>query len=418
MTNIKAFKGVCYNPDKIVDLAQVACPPYDVINKDEQDFSYRQSPYNFIRLILNKDESGDSGSSNKYTRARVFFNDWLKTGILKQDAEDTVYFYKQDYFCDGKEFSRFGFIGLLELTESGIVFPHENTHAAPKTDRLELVKNVGANLSPIFTVFSDAENYFKNLFNDYFSKLKPDLLLKDVQGVRNSIWKLTDKNKIQEIIAKISDKQIFIADGHHRYEVASAYMQLMKAQDKDYSLDKSYNYLMTYFTSLESGGLCIMPVHRIVKSEIKLEALKGTFKIIKLKSIADLRERLETVSKKHCMFGLYYNNEVVLLELKDKKMVNDYFKTRKCFINLDVAILDFYVLKELLKIEKDVIIYTKEINEAKESVDAKIGQGAFFLRSTSMEQIRQVALSGEKMPPKSTYFYPKLLSGLVVHKFE
>lgn len=418
MTKIKSFKGVCYNPDKIVDLAQVVCPPYDVINKEEQDFYYRQSPYNFIRLILNKDDSGDSSSNNKYTRACVFFNDWLRTETLKQDSQNTIYFYKQDYFCDSKEFSRVGFIGLLELSESGIVFPHENTHAAPKTDRTELIKNVKANLSPIFTVFSDGENYFMNLFKDYFSKLKPDLLLKDFQGVRNSVWKLTDKGKIQEIIAKISDKQIFIADGHHRYEVASAYLQLMKAQDKDYSLDKSYNYLMTYFTSLESGGLYIMPVHRIIKSEIKLEALRGAFKITKLKSIADLKERLESISKKHCVIGLYYKNEALFLELKDKKAINNYFKDKKCFINLDVAILDFYVLKELLKIEKDAIIYTKEINEAKESVDAKIGRAAFFLKPTSMEQIRQVALSGEKMPPKSTYFYPKLLSGLVVHKFE
>ncbi|MBL7130033.1 MAG: DUF1015 domain-containing protein [Candidatus Omnitrophica bacterium] len=417
MTNAKAFKGVYYNLDKIVDLSQVVCPPYDVVSREEQDFYYRKSPYNFIRLILNKEESDDNNFNNRYTRSDIFFNDWLKTGILKQDSEEALYFYKQDYFCDNKEFSRLGFIGLLQISESGIVFPHENTHVAPKTDRLELLKSVKANLSPIFTIFSDKDKIIEVIFNDCFSKRKPDFLLKDTQGVRNSVWRLTDTKKIQEISAKMSNKQIFIADGHHRYEVALMYLRLMQEQDKNYSLDKSYNYIMTYFTAVESDGLCIMPVHRIIKSEINVDSLKGIFKISRLNSIADLEDRLRLSSKKECVFGLYHRNDVLSLELKNKKEVDDYFKNKECFINLDVAILDFYVLNELLKIKKDAIIYTKEIDEAKELVDSNEGFSAFALRPTSIKQIRDVALCGEKMPPKSTYFYPKLLSGLTVYKF-
>ena len=417
MVNIRAFKGIQYNQDKAVDLSQVVCPPYDVIDKEGQEFYYRQSPYNFIRLILNREESGDSNQNNKYTRATLFFNDWLKLEILKQDSQEALYFYRQDYFCDNKEFSRLGFIALLEISDSQVVFPHENTHSAPKIDRLELTRNVKANLSPIFTIFSDKRKIVEKIYKENFSKIKPDLLLKDVDGVRNSIWRLTDIEEIKKIHDEIKDKQIFIADGHHRYEVASMYRALMKEEDNGYSLDKSYNYIMTYFTPLESSGLYVMPVHRIIKSDIDLECLKIIFKISKLTSFIELEDRLKSSSKRYCVFGLYYHNEILLLELKDKKEVNAYFSGKKCFENLDVAILDFYVLTRLLKIKKDGIMYTKDILKAKDLIDKQEGLAAFILRPTTVEEIKDVALCGEKMPPKSTYFYPKLLSGLLMHRF-
>lgn len=418
MTHIKAFKGIRFNLEKIMDPSQVVCPPYDVINKDEQDFYYHQNPYNFIRLILNKQQPSDDNLNNRYSRANTYFGEWLKIEVLKQDLQDSLYFYKQDYFCEEKEFSRLGFISLMQLSDSGIVFPHENTHSAPKTDRLELVKRVKANLSPIFTVFSDSEKIIESTFREQLANRKPDLLLKDAQGVRNSLWCITDKKIIEKIKSKLINKQIFIADGHHRYEVASIYRRLMKDSDKNYSPEESYNFVMTYFTAQESKGLCILPVHRIIKSEINTKDLKRVFKISKLKSITDLEEKLASASKKRCFFGLYYRKEIYLLELKTKKEIEQYFKGKKCFTSLDVAIVDFYALNELLKIQKDAIIYTKEIDEAKEFVDKNEGFAAFILRPTSMEQIRDVALCGEKMPPKSTYFYPKLLSGLTVHKFE
>jgi uncharacterized protein (DUF1015 family) len=416
MTIIKPFKGICYNLDKVFDLSNVVCLPYDVINQDEQNFCYQQSPYNFIRLDLNREEPGDNNSNNRYARASKFFNEWLKTDILKQDTGSSIYFYKQDFLVDDKELSRVGFIGLLELSDSGIVFPHEKTHAAPKTDRFELMKNVSANFSPIFTVFSDKDKIIKNIFNN-LSKKKSDFVFKDAQGIRNVVWRLSDSEKIREICEKMKNKQIFIADGHHRYEVASMYRKLMQKEDKNYSADKSYNYVMTYFTALESEGLYIMPVHRIIKSEIDLDCLKNVIKITKLKSMVDLEDRLESFSGKKRVFGLYYRNEALFLELKDKKQVDSYFRDKKCFKNLDVAILDFYILSELLKIQKDDIMYTKDATEAKDFIDNKIGLAAFILRPTTIKQIKEVSLCGEKMPPKSTYFYPKLISGVVIYKF-
>jgi len=416
-TSIKPFKGVVYNLANITDASRVMCPPYDVINSEQQDYYYSKSPYNFIRLDLNKSDKSDSEQNNRYTRSVAFFNDWLRDNILKQNKDEAIYFYKQDYFCNSKEYSRVGFIALLELKDSGGVYPHENTHAAAKLDRLELTKKIKANLSPIFTIFEDKKKAVKNIFNKEFSHKEPEFLLKDVDGVRNSIWRLTDKDKIEYIKKNLADKQIFIADGHHRYEVSSNYRNLMKAEDKNYSLDKSYNYVMTYFTPLDSSSLTIFPIHRLIKTEIDISKLYDNFKISRLSSVFDLEEKLLSFSNKKCVFGVYQDEKIFLLELKDKKKINCDFMSKKCFKNLNVAILDYYVLNELLKVDKNAIIYTKQISEAKESVDKKEVTCAFILKPTTVEEIRDVALQGEKMPPKSTYFYPKLLSGLVVHKF-
>jgi uncharacterized protein (DUF1015 family) len=196
------------------------------------------------------------------------------------------------------------------------------------------------------------------------------------------------------------------------------YLGLMRKEDKTYSPAKSYNYLMTYFTPIESEGLYVMPIHRIIKSDIDFNKINNIFKADKINSAAELEEKLEKSPKNKCIFGLYYRRRYFLLEFKDKKASDKHFKDKKCFRDLDVAVLDFYIFAELLKIKKDDIMYTKEIAEAKDLIDNGIGKAVFILRQIHVKKIKDVALCGEKMPPKSTYFYPKLLSGLVVHRFE
>lgn len=418
MNIIKPFRGICYDEKKVMDLSRVVCPPYDVISEAEQDFYYQQSPYNFIRLILNKHELKDNDTNSRYTRASVFFNEWLKTHVLQQDSEEALYFYKQDYFVDGSECSRWGFIALMQIQDEGVVFPHENTHHAPKMDRLELIKSVKANLTPIFTVFSDKKNTVKKIFEKDLSKRDSDFCLKDTQGIRNSIWRVTDSQTINTVADIIKKNQIFIADGHHRYEVASMYRTLMHEKGKEHSHDKGYNYIMTYFTALESKGLSILPVHRVVKQAVDIAALKNDFSLRRLNSLSELDEKMGSASKKACIFGFFQRAEVYLLELKDKKRLRSIFVDQKCFQDLDIALLDNYVLGELLHLDKSGIIYTKDISEVRELLDSGYGRTAFIVRATTIQQIRNVALCGERMPPKSTYFYPKLLSGLVLHKFD
>ena len=418
MSIIKPFRGICYDREKVIDLSRVVCPPYDVISEFEQDFFYQQSPYNFIRLILNKGEPNDTSENNRYTRATAIFNEWLKIHVLRQDTEEAVYFYKQDYFVDGSESSRLGFIALMQIQDEGVVFPHENTHHAPKMDRFELIKNVKANLTPIFTVFSDKKNIVKKIFENELSKREPDACLKDAQGIRNSLWRVTDRQTIDDIADIIKKSHIFIADGHHRYEVASMYRAMMQKEDNSYTQEKSYNYVMTYFTALESKGLCILPVHRVVKPAVDIAVLKNVFAIHRLNSLFELDEKIRSASKKECVFGFLQHSEVYLLELNKKKRFMSTFIHQKCFRDLDIAFLDNYVLAELLHIDKSDMLYTKEISEARALLDSDCGSVAFIVRATTIQQIRSVALCGERMPPKSTYFYPKLLSGLVLHRFE
>ncbi|MFC1754577.1 DUF1015 domain-containing protein [Thermoproteota archaeon] len=418
MTNIKPFKGLCYNEEKVGDLSRVTCPPYDVISESEQDFYYEQSPYNYIRLVLNKNLPQDDEKDNRYSRSKVLFDEWQKVDILRQDSKPAIYFYSQDYLVNGKELSRRGFIAAMQINESGSVLPHENTHRAPKMDRLELTKKVKANLSSIFTIFSDKHKIIKSMFDDEFSKRQPDFALKDVQGVRNSIWRLTDQDKICDIAKKMEDSKAFIADGHHRCEVSSMYLKHMKEEDRGYTSQKGYNYIMTYFTAAESDGLSVLPIHRVFKAEVDVEKFGKIFKIEKCDSIDILEDKLGSASKKHCVFGLCSKGELFVLQLKDKNIVESDFIKKDCFKDLDVAIVDNYVLAELLGIEKSAITYLKEASQAKDMVDQDQGNVAFFMRPTTVEQIKDVALCGEKMPPKSTYFYPKLLSGLVAYPFE
>lgn len=418
MSVIKPFRGVCYNKDKVVDFSRVVCPPYDVINEFEQDFFYQQSPYNFIRLILNKRQPHDTAENNSYTRAAAFFDEWFKMGVLHQDKEQALYFYKQDFFVDGSEYSRVGFIALMQIPEEGVVLPHENTHQAPKMDRLELIKKVKANLTPIFTVFPDTTNIIKKVFENDLSKRETDLCLKDTQGIRNCLWRVTDSPTIGAVSDTLRKGHIFIADGHHRYEVASLYRAMMQKEDKSYTPEKSYNFIMTYFTALESKGLCILPIHRVLTQAVDIALLKNDFAVHKLNSLSALDEKLRSASKKEFVFGFLQRSEIHLLELKDKKRLTGPFVRQKCFQDLEVAVLDNYVLTELLHVDKSGILYTKEMGEANALLDAGSGSAAFIVRPTTIQQMRDVALCGERMPPKSTYFYPKLLSGLVLHKFE
>jgi len=413
--NIKPFKGICYNQNLIADLSKVICPPYDVISEEEKELYYNKSPYNFIHILLARLQQNEKGFSDRYTKSAILFNEWLKNSIFQQDKKEHLYFYRQDFFYQNKEISRIGFIGLMEIADSRQVFPHENTHIQPKLDRFELLKKVRANLSPIFTIFSDTNNFIEKIFKQNFLQKKPDIALKDSDGVRHLVWRLSDAKIIDSIRKIMSKKNIFIADGHHRFEVAQMFRELMKKEDKDYSASKSYNFLLTYFTTLESDGICILPIHRLIKDSIFYELVKQHFRIKEVDSIFDLEEKIQHTSKAFC-YGFYDGHKYLLIELRNKKDAVKYVEP--IFKNLDIAILDYYILPKIFGVKKEQIFYTNSSQEAKECVDKKQCNSAFLTRAVKIKQIRNVALGGKRMPPKSTYFYPKLASGLVVHKFE
>ncbi len=416
MTEIKPFKAVHYNPEKIHDFSHVVCPPYDVISPPQQEAYHNASPYNFIHIELAKDKAGDD-KNQKYTRARETFEHWLKDGVLIQDEKPCIYYYRQEYKIQGERHSRMGFISVMKLESGGKIFPHENTHASPKEDRFKLLSSVGANLSPIFVCFSDRERRVEKIFVTHVSLTKPFISVTDQDGVKHMVWRLDDPAYINEIVGTLSHQTLFIADGHHRYEVAQEYQRAKISRMEKTTGQEPFNYVMTYFTNIDSRDLKIFPLHRLVhRISGSLNFLEDHFRTDRIKSRQELLILLAKAGQNEHAFGLYTKEGIVLLRLKNKALIDKFIKDgSKEFRRLDATILKYFILDKL-GVKSEEITYTKDINEVIANVDAGDAQAGFILNPVKIPQLKAVALNGERMPPKTTYFYPKLLSGLTVHR--
>lgn len=420
MAKIKPFKGILYNKRKIRNLSSVVTPPYDVISSQEVNTYYERHPYNIIRLILNKSTPEDLPVNNRYTRARDLFNQWLQIGILKQDAKDSIYVYQQIYKYKDCKKDRWGFIALLKLEEEIYknVLPHESTYEKPKQDRLQLIKQVRANLSPIFSLFEDKEETILSL-KTYCQKYLPFLDMNFDDG-RHKLWRVTNQKIIQRVVDNMKGKRVYIADGHHRYEVSIAFKKFIRGYSyslKDVNLD--FNYVLMYFSNLQDDNITILPVHRVVKSTKNLntliERINRFFEIRKFLNKEDLLKNLENQSKIYA-FGLYYGNNFYLLEVNHKN-ITEIFRVEN-HRKLDVTILHNLIFNDILKIKETNtnICYTNNTDEAIDMVNSRNFDIAFFLRPVKISQVKTIAEMQDKMPKKSTYFYPKPLTGLVIHK--
>jgi len=441
MAKIFPFNGVTYNKKKVGNFTKVMIPPYDIISKEEQERFYRLHPYNCIRLTLGKDFPGDTEFNNKYTRANGFFNAWLKNEILLQDMEGSIYAYEQRFKYKGKKYVRLGFIALfkLEELEAGRVYPHENTLPKPKLDRLSLLKATAANFEPIFSLYVDEDEKIPRMIKKNI-KRKPIAEVRDIFGIHNKLWKITGKAVINKIIKEMANKQVFIADGHHRYEASLKYRNEMRTKAQKSTGDEAYNFIMMYFANTLDKGLIIMPIHRLVlnlnlKEKINLEnRLTDYFDIEDIKfskkdeSLARkkvLRSMSKAKEGEH-FFGMYVHNEnkYSILRLKNEKIIEKYITADKPkeWKKLDITILHSIVIRDVLGItDKDIesensIKYVHNDEEAFDLVKEGKYQLAFFMNSTKIDQVTAIASKYEKMPQKSTFFYPKLLTGLVMYK--
>lgn len=423
MTQIKPFKAVYYNQSKIKDLSKVVCPPYDVISEREQIHYYNLSPYNFIHVLLGKTLPEDSEQNNQYTRAKETFQDWLQKGILMQDTKPSIYFYKQEYRIRGGKHNRLGFISLMRLEdEEANIYPHENTHSHAINDRFRLWNNIKANLSSIFVCFSDKNRKVQRVFNQKVILEPPFIDVVDRDGVKHLFWRLDDAQLIAEISAEVSSQHVFIADGHHRYKVAQEYrqFQLNKVNKANKVKDDApFNYVMTYFTNMDSKDLQIFPVHRIIKKlDTSLDFLEESFRIDKVSSKENLFILLAKAGKNEHTFGLYTRDGIRLLRLKNKSLINQYVKEGSLdYQRLDVTILKCFIL-DRLGIRSEDIFYSQDMKDAVDMVDNRDADASFIMNPIRIEELKAIALNGERMPPKTTYFYPKVLSGLTVYKMK
>ncbi len=419
MDKVIPFKALCYNQKKIKDISRVVCPPYDVINDSMRKGYLEKDSYNIVRVIL----SQASKQKNKYDVAKELFNDWQRKQILVKDSDDCIYLYRVSFKINGVKKQRIGFLSLLNLdiNKNNKVFPHEHTHKAPKIDRLKLVSKVKANLSPIFVLYEDKKHFIDNLCKKYAKQYKPFMKF-TVDGLTNEIWRINDIATIKNIQAVLNSSQLFIADGHHRFEVNKMYLQKMRKKHKGADLRK-FSYCLSYFLDATSKGVEILPIHRVlrnipkqkVKDLIRLLEKHFTIKQLKNKGIF-----LSELKKNKSAIGLY-NGRYYLLFLNNRvcldKMMN---KASRYYKGLSVVALNKLVVENILGLkllDYDHIRYTHDLNEAVSMVDKNQANFTFLMNPVEIESLLGVAFSNEKMPPKSTFFFPKVLTGLLINKF-
>ena len=442
MANILPFKGIFYNREKIKELSQVLAPPYDIISSEAQERYYQMSPYNIIRLILGKKFPGDNEANNRYTRSAQFFQEWCEKEILIRDDLPSIYLLEQEYELrsdmfrevetprgKGKIIKRRGFIALAQLEDfsKGIVRPHEGTMAEPKRDRLNLIRACRANFSQIFTTYEDLENRIDRLWEEKKNET-PLIDLINEENIRHRLWRIDDQKLLNWIVEGMRDKKLFIADGHHRYESALEYRNELRKNNPRHSPQESYNYVMSYFVNMENEGLNILPTHRAIRN---FEGFDGKRLIVEagkyfdMKMVNNLKELLNQMKNEKAKhrIGMYVGgNEFYLLGLKDERIIKGLIKGRaEIFCELDVVILHTLIIERVLKISpesQESITYSEKINETVGKVRDGSHCVAFFLRPVKVSEFKAVVEAGELMPKKSTFFYPKLLSGLVINKIE
>lgn len=424
MPYIKPFKGMIYNTDMLSDLSKVVSPPYDIIPKAMQDELYRTHPHNFVRLELGKIKPGDNAKDNRYTRAKKFFDSWLEKKIMIKDEKDTIYVYSQTYKEQGKIIDRIGFIALMGLDEGKKkVLPHENTLLAPKVDRLDLMRNIRANLSPIYVLYDDNRHTILALLKK--ASLKKPFIDIRFEGIRNRAWKIDDPAAIKKIQRVMRNTDTFIADGHHRFEVTRMYSKEVQRTNVPRAVKEASKYVMVYFVESNEGMLTVLPAHRLpkdiggLKKEEILSRLEEFFTIEKATGLNAMMARIEKLQKSHA-FGIYLGGgKYYVLKLKSMAPVERAIKNKpKDWKKLDVAILHLFIFQHVLGIRDsdDNIEFVKSPQETAKSVDRGAFKVAFFLNPTKVSEIKRIAKIGEKMPRKATYFFPKPISGVVINK--
>ena len=427
MTIIKPFRGYRYNPKAVGDLSRVITPPYDVINRDQQASYYKTHPYNFIRLDLGKTSPKDNEKNNRYTRAGIFLEEWIDKGILVRDLRESVYVYDQEYIDDGKKRRRLGFISLARLEEDRTkgFLPHERTFRGPKLDRLNLMRETGANMSPIFSIVLDENKKIINILKDFARKSKPVFDVK-FDGTRNRIWLMDDPVAIKRLKVSIKDKRALIADGHHRYEVALEYKRYM-LKHKAAAGPDALNYVMMYFATSDPSGFAILPTHRMVEGisaesfRRNLDKISKFFDIIHLGSKDKMFARMRAEGR-HTI-GVYMGGlrDYLCLSLK-RRDASGLIKSKNSayWRNLDVVILHRLVFEKALGIRGEkaekAISFTRDPQEAFEWAASGDGRAAFFLNPPALDEIKNIVKRRERMPHKTTYFYPKPPSGMVINK--
>jgi len=432
MATIAAFRGIRYNPNKVRDLSRVVSQPYDRIGPDLQRKYYDLHPYNITRLIKGKEFDDDQPDHNVYTRASDYYQTWLDAGYLLPETQPALYVYRQTFSLpDGRQRTRNAFVTAFQLAEfeEGIVLPHERTLSGPKVDRLNLLRATALNFELIFMLYPDPQRRINALFDNAIGGRPADLDVHELfeQDVRQQMWVITAPDVLAAVTGEMSAKTgLIIADGHHRYETALNYRAEMRKEHPKASAKAAYNYALVSLVSMDDPGLVILPTHRLIhdytakaRGQILADAAEY-FEATPLPDRMALEAALSLATADDRRIG-FYDGSYHLLRLKSAEIMGQIAPDRAAdWRQLDVSVLHELAIERVMGITKQQVEaktyldYYRDLNPALAEVDAGRATCVFILNPTRIVEVKACSDKGEKMPQKSTDFYPKMISGLVM----
>lgn len=434
MADVRPLPGIRYAD--MAHLAALVTPPYDVISPEAQTRYYERDPHNIIRLELGRDEPGDDDLDNRYTRAAATFAEWRRTGILQQD-DPSLYLYEQRFASGGQRYTRTSLLARVRLEpwDAGVILPHERTLSKPKDDRLKLMRACAATLSPIMSLYDDPAGELASLLETL--RTEPPLAsFSDDADEEHRLWVVRDDTLAARIAAFIAERQLYIADGHHRYETALSYRDEIRALRHELDADDAVNFTLMGLSPLEDPGLAVLPTHRVLRDldatrlAVLDETLAAMFTSEPLDGdSADWMRILAEAGKSDTAFVLARPDGARLIRLTDagraamRNVHGDDVGASDAWRALDVAVLHALVLDGALGVTPGAVragehvTYTRDAEAAAVAVrtGANGAQLAALLNATPPAAIRDVARAGDRMPQKSTYFYPKLITGLIMN---
>jgi uncharacterized protein (DUF1015 family) len=442
MATIVPFRGIRYAASRGRALGQVLAPPYDLVSQEQRDELLRQSPHNVVHLTLGEERSGDGPHENRYTRAAAYWTAWLAEGVLRRDPTPSIYPLEQSFWApDGRMAMRRGFIAALRLHEfaEGVILPHEKTLAGPRADRLEILKTVRANLSPIIGIYRDevgatSAALARATEGDPVAEADSD------DGVHQRMWRTDDPEVVGALQALLADKRIFIADGHHRYETALLYRRMLEAATPGLPAHGGHQYVLAFLCSMSDPGLVLYPTHRLLYGLEGFDLARFLATLARYFTVETLEEdirrpagrawaisRLAEHGGKSASFLMVtaQDRRARVLTLRDDVDVADAeLPESETLRALDVTVLHTVVLQHVLGLSprsqenQEHLTYVRDAGEAVNRVLSGEHQVGFLLNPTPMWQVEAVGEAGLTMPQKSTLFAPRLPSGLVMRAIE
>ncbi len=437
MADIRPFKGLRYNSEK-VNLEEVITEPYDRIPPQKQEEYYRKNPYSVVRIILGKDDDPEHPEKDKYRRANIYLDKWLSEGLLIREDRDALYLYEQEYQADGGRKKRMGLIARVRLEEfsSRKVLPHEKTFPKHKIDRLNLLRATNTNTGQIFLLYRDDEREVTNAIESAKEGAELGTEVKDEDNFIHRLWIIKDQESIQKIQEAMADKVLIIADGHHRYETSLNFRKEILEERREVTGDEPFNFIMMTLFRVDDPGLVILPTYRLVRGLDKLseegfrELFSSYFDIseVSWQGFSDkttVEDIQATVYSENHTFAAFVSQfeKFFIFKLKSEDILDTEIREERSreWRRLDVAILHSLIIDKLQALSSEPfslennVSYIRKLDQGLEKVIEGEFQMIFFLKPVSLNQVREVVENGELMPQKSTDFFPKLKSGLVMN---